>query len=129
MILNSHFNSIILETDLVMTTIFKKIIDGEIPSQKIYEDDLVLAFKDIHAQAPCHILLIPKVTTLDRLSTAREEHQSLLGYMLLKTSHVAKLAGFDDFRVVINNGEKSGQTVFHLHLHILAGRDFHWPPG
>lgn len=110
-------------------TIFKKIIDGEIPCKKVFEDDLCLAFHDINPQAPCHIVLIPKITEIDRLASANKTHQNVLGHLLLKSADIAKSQGFDDFRVVINNGEGSGQTVFHLHLHILAGRDLSWPPG
>lgn len=110
-------------------TIFKKIIDGEISCKKVYEDDLCLAFYDINPQAPCHIVLIPKITDIDRISNSSQKHQSLLGHLMLKAGEIAKSQGFEDFRIVINNGEQAGQTVFHLHLHILAGRDLSWPPG
>jgi histidine triad (HIT) family protein len=112
-----------------MTTIFKKILDKEIPAKIIYEDDLCLAFHDVNPQAPVHILVIPKTTEMDRLSSATEKHQNLLGYLLLKAAEIAKKEKLSDYRIVFNNGEGAGQTVFHLHLHILGGRPMAWPPG
>lgn len=110
-------------------TIFQKIIDREIPAEIVYEDDECLAFKDVNPQAPVHILLIPK-KPLAKLTDATTEHQQLLGHLLLKVSQVAREAGVEDgFRLVVNNGEEAGQTVFHLHLHILGGRAMNWPPG
>jgi histidine triad (HIT) family protein len=109
-------------------TIFAKIINREIPADIVYEDEHCLAFKDISPQAPMHVLLIPK-HPLAKLADANHEHRDILGHMMLKAGEVAKQQGYDDFRVVINNGAEVGQTVFHLHLHILAGRSFHWPPG
>lgn len=110
-------------------TIFKKILDGEIPCNKVYEDDLCLAFHDVAPQAPVHILIIPKITEIDKLSNANESHKELLGHMMLKAKDIAAELGLEDFRFVVNNGEGAGQTVFHLHLHILGGRDMAWPPG
>lgn len=112
-----------------MTTIFKKIIDKEIPAKILYEDDLCLAFHDVNPQAPVHILVIPKTTDVDRLSSATQKHQNLLGHLLLTASDIAKKEKLSDYRIVLNNGEGAGQTVFHLHLHILGGRPMTWPPG
>ncbi|MGF1576306.1 MAG: histidine triad nucleotide-binding protein [Cyanophyceae cyanobacterium] len=111
-------------------TIFGKIIRKEIPAQIVYEDDAVLAFKDIQPQAPVHILVIPK-KPIPQLSMATEADQSLLGKMLLTARQVAAEAGLDEggYRLVINNGVDGGQTVYHLHLHILGGRSLAWPPG
>lgn len=110
-------------------TIFSKIIAREIPADIVYEDDDCLAFRDVNPQAPVHILVIPK-NPVEKLSDASESHREILGHLLLVASDIAKKEGYGDaFRLVINNGEKSGQTVFHLHVHILAGRNFTWPPG
>ncbi|MGE5524683.1 MAG: histidine triad nucleotide-binding protein [Rhodospirillaceae bacterium] len=112
-----------------MTTIFKKIIDREIPAQIVYEDDLCLAFRDINPQAPTHVLLVPK-KEIPRLADAKHEDQALLGHLLLAAGKVAQQLGIGDaFRLVVNNGESAGQSVFHIHLHILGGRPFKWPPG
>lgn len=110
-------------------TIFSKIIRREIPADIVYEDDLALAFKDINAQAPTHILVIPK-KPIPRVSEATPEDQSLLGHLLLTVQKVAEKAGLGNgYRIVINNGDEGGQTVDHLHLHILGGRQMEWPPG
>ena len=110
-------------------TLFTKIINREIPADIVYEDDQCLAFRDINPQAPVHILLIPK-QAITMLVHAEETDQTLLGHLLLKAGEIAKQEGVAEaFRIVINNGEAAGQSVFHLHLHILAGRDFNWPPG
>ena len=110
-------------------TIFAKIINKEIPADIVYEDDLCLAFRDINPQAPVHLLVVPK-KPLDMLSSAQEEDQTLLGHLLLAANKIARQLKIDDaFRLVINNGKDVGQSVFHLHLHILAGRRFRWPPG
>ncbi|ACK68857.1 histidine triad (HIT) protein [Gloeothece citriformis PCC 7424] len=110
-------------------TIFGKIIRREIPATIVYEDDLVLAFKDINPQAPTHILLIPK-KPLPQLDAATEEDQDLLGYLLLSAKTIAAQVGLKNgYRVVINNGDDGGQTVYHLHLHILGDRPLKWPPG
>jgi histidine triad (HIT) family protein len=112
-----------------MTTIFSKIINREIPADIVYEDDLCLAFKDINPQAPVHVQLIPK-KDIPKLSDASSEDQNLLGHLMLTAAEEARRNGVHDaIRVVINNGAGAQQTVFHLHLHILAGRPFHWPPG
>ena len=110
-------------------TIFAKIISREIPAEIVFEDDLCLAFHDVSPQAPTHVLIIPK-TPIARLADITDEDQALLGHLLLKTREIAENLGFGDaYRVVINNGKQAGQTVFHLHIHLLAGRPFHWPPG
>jgi histidine triad (HIT) family protein len=112
-----------------MTTLFGKIIRREIPANIVYEDDLCLAFRDVNPQAPTHVLLVPK-KEIDMLSSATAEDQALLGHMMLAAGKVARQLGAGDtFRVVVNNGAEAGQSVFHLHLHILAGRKLHWPPG
>jgi histidine triad (HIT) family protein len=110
-------------------TIFDKIIRKEIPADIVYEDEHCLAFKDVNPQAPIHILIIPK-TCIEKVADAMAEDKILLGHILLKAGEIAKDLGVKDaFRLVINNGEKAGQTVFHLHVHLLAGRSFNWPPG
>jgi histidine triad (HIT) family protein len=110
-------------------TIFGKIIRREIPANIVYEDDRVLAFTDVNPQAPTHILLIPK-KAIAKLDDATDEDQALLGHLLLIVKKVAAQAGLSKgYRVVINNGEDGGQTVYHLHLHILGDRALQWPPG
>jgi histidine triad (HIT) family protein len=112
-----------------MSTIFNKIIQREIPADIVYEDDQCLAFKDVNPQAPMHILLIPK-QNLATLAEAQANDAALLGHLMLKAGDIARDQGYGDaFRLVVNNGEAAGQTVFHLHLHILGGRDLQWPPG
>ena len=110
-------------------TIFGKIIRREIPADIIYEDDLALAFKDVAPQAPTHILVIPK-KPISRLSEATENDTELMGHLLMTVKKVAELANLGKgYRVTINNGNDGGQTVDHLHLHILGGRPMGWPPG
>lgn len=111
-------------------TIFGKIIRKEIPADIVYEDDEMLAFRDISPQAPIHILLIPK-KPIPKIADATPEDQALLGAMILRANKIAEGEGIleSGFRLVINNGEKAGQTVFHLHLHIMGGRQMTWPPG
>jgi histidine triad (HIT) family protein len=110
-------------------TIFSKIIRREIPADIVYEDNLTLAFKDIHPQAPVHILIIPK-KPIPTLADAESEDHALLGHLLLTAKRVAEEAGLKNgYRVVVNSGDDGGQTVHHLHLHILGGRQLHWPPG
>ena len=110
-------------------TIFGKIIRKEIPADIVYEDEVALAFKDINPQAPTHILVIPKkpITNID---AATDEDRDLLGHLLLIVKQVAAQAGLNNgYRVVINNGNDGGQTVYHLHLHLLGDRPMKWPPG
>jgi histidine triad (HIT) family protein len=110
-------------------TIFSKIIRKEIPADIVYEDDLALAFRDIAPQAPIHILVIPK-KPLIQLADAESDDHALMGHLLLTVKRVAKQEGLEKgYRVVINNGSDGGQTVDHLHLHILGGRQMEWPPG
>lgn len=109
-------------------TIFGKIINREIPADIVYEDDRCLAFRDVNPQAPTHILVIPK-TPIAKLADTESNQQELLGYLLLKLKEIAEQEDISDYRVVINNGAAAGQSVFHLHLHLLAGREFGWPPG
>jgi histidine triad (HIT) family protein len=110
-------------------TLFTKIINREIQADIVYEDEQCLAFKDINPQAPVHVLIIPK-KPIAKLSEATETDANLLGHLMLNAKKIASDQGYaDDFRLVINNGSQAGQTVFHLHLHLLAGRVLHWPPG
>jgi histidine triad (HIT) family protein len=110
-------------------TIFSKIIRKEIPAQIVYEDDLAIAFQDIHPQAPIHILVIPK-KPIPKLDNAEIQDAELLGHLLLTVKLIAANLKLEDgYRVVINNGANGGQTVDHLHLHILGGRQMKWPPG
>jgi histidine triad (HIT) family protein len=111
-------------------TIFGKIVRREIPADIVYENDDVLAFRDLNPQAPVHVLFVPKraIATLNDATPADAE---LLGKLMLAAADYAKAQGFDKdgYRVVINCNEHGGQTVFHLHVHLLAGRRMHWPPG
>jgi histidine triad (HIT) family protein len=110
-------------------TIFGKIIDREIPAEIVYEDDLCLAFRDIAPQAPTHVLVIPKkeIPTLDDLT---DEDQQLMGHMVLAATKLARQLGVDGgYRLVVNCGPEAGQEVYHLHIHLLAGRKMKWPPG
>jgi histidine triad (HIT) family protein len=100
--------------------IFCKIIQGEIPSSRIYEDDLVVAFKDIHPIAPVHFLIVPK-EHIESLASCDEAHQSLLGHMLMLAPKLAKEQGLPGFRTMINTGREGGQEVFHLHVHVFGG--------
>jgi histidine triad (HIT) family protein len=110
-------------------TIFGKIARKEIPANIVYEDDLAIAFKDINPQAPVHILVIPK-KAIAKLSDAESHDHALMGHLLLTVKRVAQQAGLDNgYRVVINTGADGGQTVAHMHLHILGGRQMSWPPG
>lgn len=112
-----------------MSTIFSKIIKREIPADIVYEDDWCLAFRDINPQAPTHVLLIPK-KEIPRLVDATADDAALLGHLMLTANKIAQQLGVGDaFRLAVNNGADAGQSVFHLHLHILAGRAFRWPPG
>ena len=112
-----------------MSTIFGKIIRREIPADIVHEDELCLAFRDINPQAPVHIQLIPK-KEVARLADATPDDQSLMGHLMLTAAKIAEAQGVGDaFRLVVNNGAGAGQSVFHLHLHILGGRPLRWPPG
>jgi len=110
-------------------TLFQRIIDREIPAQIVHEDDRALAFHDINSQAPTHILIVPK-KPLTCLSSAESSDGELLGHLLLVAKSVAEKQGLSrGFRLVINNGPDGGQTVDHLHIHLLGGRSLTWPPG
>lgn len=110
-------------------TIFSKIIRREIPADIVYEDNLAIAFKDVNPQAPVHILVIPK-EPIAKLADAESKDHALMGHLLLTVKRVAEQAGLSDgYRVVINTGPDGGQTVYHLHIHILGGRPMEWPPG
>lgn len=110
-------------------TLFQRILAGEIPATIVFEDDLCFAIKDIHPQAPVHILIIPK-KPLPRLGAAEREDEALLGRLLWAARHIAEQQKLDTgFRIVINNGPDAGETVPHLHVHLLGGRTLHWPPG
>jgi len=111
-------------------TIFSKIIRREIPADIVYENDDVLAFRDLNPQAPVHVLFIPK-QPLATLNDVTANQAELLGQLLLAAADYAKREGFAEqgYRTVINCNEDGGQTVFHLHVHLLAGRRLHWPPG
>ena len=109
-------------------TIFSKIINREIPADILYEDERALAFRDVNPQAPVHFLVIPR-EPIAKLSDADESHRDLLGHLLLVASQVAGQEGLSDFRLNVNNGAGASQTVFHLHVHVLGGRPFSWPPG
>jgi histidine triad (HIT) family protein len=110
-------------------TLFEKIIAREIPAAIVYEDDSVLAFRDIHPQAPVHVLIVPK-KLIPRIAEAEADDQQLLGHLLLKAAEVAKKLDLKSgYRLVINNGADGGETVPHLHVHILGGRHMAWPPG
>ena len=110
-------------------TLFEKIINKEIPADIIYEDDISIVIKDISPQAPTHLLIIPK-KVIPKLSDATAEDQNILGHLMLIAGKIADDLGFDEtFRLVVNNGAKAGQSVFHLHLHLLSGRPLNWPPG
>ena len=110
-------------------TLFEKIIDREIPADIIFEDELSIVIKDISPQAPTHLLIIPK-KVIPKLSDSTAEDQSILGHLMLVAGQIADQLGLDDtFRLVVNNGAKAGQSVFHLHLHLLSGRPLNWPPG
>ncbi|PHT96768.1 Histidine triad nucleotide-binding protein 2, mitochondrial [Capsicum chinense] len=138
-VLSSHFTAMASEKEAALLavpsdapTIFDKIIKKEIPADIVYEDDKVLAFRDINPQAPVHILLIPKVRDgLTGLSKAEEKHCEILGQLLYTAKLVAKQEGLleNGFRLVINDGPSGCQSVYHLHLHLLGGRQMNWPPG
>ena len=113
----------------MVDTIFQKIIDKELPADIIYEDELALVFKDIIPVAPTHLLIIPK-KQIEKVSDAEDQDKELLGHLLLVAGKVARDLGIDEaFRLVVNNGAGAQQTVFHLHIHLIAEREFTWPPG
>jgi histidine triad (HIT) family protein len=111
-----------------MSTIFQKIIDRQIPADIVHEDEKCLAFRDIHPQAPLHVLVIPK-KPIAKLADMKEEDEALVGHLVRVASEIAWREKMPDFRLVVNNGAGAGQSVFHLHVHVLGGRALGWPPG
>ena len=112
-----------------MDCLFCKLIAGQIPSKKVYEDDKVFAFEDINPQAPTHVLIIPK-QHIEGLNKASEEDAEILGYMQLTAAKLGRERGIESgYRTVLNVGPGAGQSVFHIHLHLLGGRNLSWPPG
>lgn len=109
-------------------TVFTKIINRELAADIVYEDELCLAFKDINPQAPVHILLIPKkeIRSSDEI---QKEDQALMGHLMTVVPKITKPLSLSSYRLVVNTGEDAGQTVFHIHIHILGGRKLQWPPG
>ena len=111
-----------------MSTIFGKIIRREIPADIVYEDDIALAFRDINAVAPSHILVIPKEEII-QIGSMAEKDEAVVGHCLRVCQIVAEREGLSAFRVVSNSGAEAGQSVFHLHFHVIGGRSLTWPPG
>ena len=111
-------------------TIFKKIIDKEIPAKIVYEDEKCLAFHDVNPQAPVHVLIIPK-KEIRSMAEATADDKAVLGHMVVKAADIARELGVSDqgYRLVVNTNGWGGQTVFHLHMHLLSGRQLSWPPG
>ncbi len=111
-------------------TIFQKIIDGKISADKVYEDEDVIAFRDIQPQAPVHILVIPTKPIVS-MATAGDQDQALMGKLMLVAAQVAREQGLEEggYRLVTNIGQQGGQSVYHLHIHVLGGRQMNWPPG
>ena len=114
---------------MLQDNIFKKIADKQIPAKMVYEDEVCLAFHDVNPQAPTHVLIIPRKVIVTHADLT-DQDRDLLGHMHLVAVKLAKQLGLDDgYRIVINCLDRGGQTVPHLHMHLLGGRDFHWPPG
>tara|TARA_Y100000768_G_C23512668_1_gene466677 strand:+ start:106 stop:447 length:342 start_codon:yes stop_codon:yes gene_type:complete len=110
-------------------TLFEKIIDKEIPAEIIFEDEIAIVIKDINPQAPTHLLIIPK-KVIPKLSDSSDDDKNVLGHLMLIARDISTELGLDEtFRLVVNNGAKAGQSVFHLHIHLLSGRPLNWPPG
>lgn len=109
-------------------TLFQKIADGEVPADLVYEDDRAVAFRDINPQAPTHVLVVPRAP-IPRADAVTEADEPLVGHLFTVAKRVAEQEGLRDYRLVVNNGAGAGQTVFHLHVHLLGGRDLGWPPG
>jgi histidine triad (HIT) family protein len=112
----------------VNDTIFGRILRGEIPCDQVFADERCLAFRDVQPQAPVHILVIPRQPIVN-LAEAEPQQAELLGHLLLVAAQVARQEGLTGFRTVINSGAEAGQTVFHLHVHVIGGRALAWPPG
>ena len=109
-------------------TLFERIIAGEIPADFVHQDETCVAFRDIEPQAPFHVLVVPRKPIVS-LAEASADDAATLGHLLVVAGEVAKAAGHEAFRTVVNSGEAAGQSVFHLHVHVLAGRPMTWPPG
>lgn len=111
-------------------TLFQKIIDREVPSEIVYEDEFVAAFRDVHPKAPVHVLIVPK-KPIPRIMDAHADDHKILGHLMLKAAEVAGKLGLNQsgYRLVINNGPDAGESVPHLHCHIMGGRAMGWPPG
>lgn len=109
-------------------TIFQKIIDRELPADIVHEDEKCLAFRDIHPQAPVHVLIIPK-KPIAKVSDLEPEDDAIVGHLFRVGARIAAIEKVPDFRLVVNNGAGAGQSVFHLHVHLLGGRPLSWPPG
>ena len=108
--------------------LFCKIVSGEIPARMVHEDDRIVAFEDIAPKAPTHVLIVPR-KHIANLDEASAEDAAVIGDVALRAAAIAREHGLGDFRVVVNNGAGAGQSVFHLHFHLLGGRSFSWPPG
>ena len=111
-----------------MPTLFERIVARELSADIVHQDDRVTAFRDIHPRAPVHILVIPRQPIVN-LAEAEPQQAELLGHLLLVAAQVARQEGLTGFRTVINSGAEAGQTVFHLHVHVIGGRALAWPPG
>jgi histidine triad (HIT) family protein len=109
-------------------TLFQQIADGEVPADVVYQDDRAVAFRDINAQAPTHVLVVPR-KPIPRADAVGEADEALVGHLFTVARRVAGAEGLSDYRLVVNNGAGAGQSVFHLHVHLLGGRPFQWPPG
>ncbi len=116
-------------TGHAMSCLFCKIIEGKIPSTAVYQDDLGYAFADINPKAPVHVLIVPR-QHIGSMNEADKDHRALLGHLLWAAAEIARKKGLaNGYRIVVNTGEEGGQTVDHLHLHLLGGRQMTWPPG
>ena len=109
-------------------TLFEKIADGEIPADVVYADDRAVAFRDLHPAAPVHVLVIPR-KPIPRADAVEPADEALVGHLFTVARAVAAQEGLTDYRLVVNCGAGAGQSVFHLHVHLLGGRDLGWPPG
>ena len=109
-------------------TLFQQIADREIPADIVYEDDRAVAFRDINPQAPTHVLVVPR-KPITRADEIEAEDEALVGHLFTVAREVAAQEGLSDYRLIMNNGEGAGQSVFHIHLHLLGGRALQWPPG
>lgn len=109
-------------------TLFQKIIDREIPADIVFEDEHSLAFRDVNPQAPVHVLVIPK-KPIAKIADMEDADKELVGHLFQVAGQVAAQENLEDFRLVVNNGAGAGQSVFHLHIHVMGGREMAWPPG